>query len=142
MSERVDRRWLAGYHAAISALPGRLSPIVLVVEQWDTAAMLAWAEAESPEVVITSSPEVWIEAMETRGTHIPRDLGIVSLNVPDSRDHQSGVCQNPARQAQTAIDLLIAKVTRNETGVSPIPVNTLIEGTWCPGKTVRPVGGR
>jgi len=69
---------------------------------------------------------------------IPGEIGLVSLSVPARDDRQSGMFQNPHLQAERAVDLLIDQIMRNQFGLADAPMHCLIEGTWVPGKTLRP----
>ena len=59
------------------------------------------------------------------------------FRAPQLGSRYSGIFQNGELIGATAIDLLIAKVERNETSLPPQGIATMVEGVLNPGKTLR-----
>ena len=139
MNERVDQRWLAGYLTALRQSPGRPAERLLLQPEWNPEVVREWFRAEAPDCIITDSTDFFLPWLRAEGIPVPDTVGLVSINLPDGHEQTAGILQQPERQAQNAIDFLITKITHQEFGVPDPPTNTLIEGQWKPGSTLRAV---
>ncbi|AHF90147.1 LacI family transcriptional regulator [Opitutaceae bacterium TAV5] len=137
--EKVGYNWISGMmlsrwlHPTLARLP-----LVIDNAGRNTSAMAAWIKKHRPDVVITFSNN--FVYLQGTGLRIPEDIGFASLNVGETDTHISGIRQNDRFIGRKAIDLLVDMVHRNERGIPEIPVRTLVEGVWCPGKTLRKPG--
>lgn len=68
---------------------------------------------------------------------VPQNVGFASLNVGIDDKETSGVYENDTLIGKKAVDILVGMIHRGERGLPDVPVNTLVEGSWRPGKTLR-----
>lgn len=139
MLDRVDDRWSGAFLSTLRLYRDAAEPLLYHPSEWDHMALWSWYQKERPEVIMTAAPGFFRDWAKSHGLRIPEDLGLVSLNVPSLQDAQSGICQNPEMQATRAVDLLVRRLVHHEFGEASIPTNSLIEGTWVPGTTVRAI---
>jgi DNA-binding LacI/PurR family transcriptional regulator len=137
MMDRVDDRWSGAYLSTLRLYPDAGEPLLYHPTEWRDNELWEWFQRAKPDLIITSAPKFFKSWAESHGLRIPEDLGLVSLNVPSLDDTQSGICQNPDLQAKTAVDLLVRRLVHHEFGEPRVPTNSLIEGNWVEGETVR-----
>jgi LacI family transcriptional regulator len=95
-----------------------------------------WFKKHQPDVLVgvnhlvTSS---WLTEMKIR---VPKDVGFAHLNLRHRDDGISGFYEKSHTIGQTAVDVLVSMMQRNETGVPDAPKITLVEGEWIEGETV------
>jgi LacI family transcriptional regulator len=105
----------------------------------DRAALRRWLKQQQPDAIVTTRNHVF-RLVQELGWAIPRDIGFASL-AASARDvpFLAGVDESPTVVGTSTIDLLVSQLQREEIGR---PMNRrllLVEGTWMPGRTVRPV---
>ena len=102
----------------------------LLVAREDTEAVRRWFDAQRPEVVLTTSPDV-------TGLRVPW----VKLLLWDQGDDVAGVRPGYERLGAAAVNLLVEQLQHDELGVPADPKIVQVEGRWCDGdsllKTVR-----
>jgi LacI family transcriptional regulator len=96
----------------------------------------SWLSKWKPDVILSlvGHEMEWLESM---GTSLPGEIGLVCLNRPPTSD-LSGVEDKHEVTGATVVDLVVAQVQRNEFGLPPDPKLILIEGIWKEGSTLRP----
>ncbi len=98
-------------------------------------ALAKWLKKYKPDVLIgfnTLLPEI-----EELGYKVPRDIGAVSMAVDVRDPRMSGANENDFLIGKTAVDLLVGMIHRGELGAPEVPIRTLIDSSWFPGKTLR-----
>lgn len=102
----------------------------------ESAALAKWLKKYKPDVIIGFN--IYLSDIEKLGYKVPQDIGFVSLAV-DTRDPRiSGANENDSLIGKTALDVLVGMIHRSERGVPEVPIRTLVDSTWFPGKTLRP----
>lgn len=137
LDERVHHHWRAGYLAAQS-LGGGEADLMFVAEDWNRAAFARWLQARQPDALVTIGPQVgaWLEAL---GLRVPHDLGLAHVDVALGGPDATGIDQNIGLIGSAAVDLASSLIHHQERGVPAVPRVTMIEGTFVPGRTARPV---
>ena len=78
------------------------------------------------------------------GMKIPQDLGFSVLDHPGEGNPVAGIDQIASEIGRMAVDVLIMAVRKGAKGIPQYPVQTIVEGRWVAGETVRtlkrPVG--
>lgn len=137
--ERVNHSWLAGYLAWQQFIPqkNRL-PVLLAPDSLD-AALPLWLRRHRPDVVISPNRE-FLKWLPDLGKRIPEDIGLITLSHPDESDASvariSGINQNNFSIGEAAVDLVVAQLQHNDTGIPAHPRVMLIDGIWREGKTL------
>jgi len=126
-SQMLDQ-YLLPFHADGALAPRRKIPPLLYPMIPD-AALAAWLKRHQPEVVISSIDSE--QGAEFVSRIFPRAIAYVSLNATEGST--AGVDQNRPLIGAVAIDQLIAKINRNERGLSVHAHTTYVTGRWLPG---------
>lgn len=140
----VDRRvhygWLGGYLAELAHVPRpqRLQPWLF--EDFSVPQLRAWLERAKPDVLITPTERIWAEVPKL-GYRVPGDLGLAHPSVPSPDSGCSGIDESSADIGAAAMSQLAGLWQHHERGVPAVPQRLLIEGRWCPGRTVRAAPG-
>jgi len=71
------------------------------------------------------------------GIKIPDDMGFAVLDHPGEGSTIAGIDQVAHKIGSMAVDILILAVRKGAKGVPSHPVQSIIEGNWIPGNTVR-----
>ncbi len=138
LDDRVLHQWFGGFVVAQSMFPKRPVPLLIIPdEEWSGQRFSKWLEKHEPDVVIGQQKEP-LDWIEKSGRRVGVDIGFAHLDCPSIDGYFSGLYQNGPEIGTAAADALIAKLQRNERGVPALPRTLLIEGTWVPGRTVRP----
>lgn len=127
--ERTGRNWLSSVLLAQhDAVGTELGYPLLVVENLERKAVLAWVKRERPDVVVTTEPGV--------GPMLPQGrLGFAHLHLTPDAVGCSGIDQNNERVGEAAVDLVVEQLHRNVFGFPENPKTVLIEGRWVAGTT-------
>jgi DNA-binding LacI/PurR family transcriptional regulator len=137
IEEDVDYRFSAGFYGGRGKPEWRHAIPVFDFKPGDAKGFGKWFEKHAPDVVVTTHKEVrpWIEAA---GKRIPQDVGLLHLDLTDELPGWSGMRQNNLLVGAAAIDLVVAQLHRNETGLPPFPKCVMVESNWVEGETLRP----
>jgi LacI family transcriptional regulator len=135
----VDGRFSSGIWIGQQALPAKNRlPGFLAVEaaRADQAAFASWFRHHKPDVIFTLYHFVrpWVE---TLGLRVPRDLGLIQLELRRGTEDWAGLDQHNDLTGEAAVDMLVGMLHNNEIGPPAFPRATLISGSWVPGNTVR-----
>jgi DNA-binding LacI/PurR family transcriptional regulator len=98
-------------------------------------AVMSWYEKYRPDAVISVGVEIK-RLFERRGLNIPRDVGFVSLSVPECDDVVAGTTLNPLQAGALLVDSIITQVLSNESGVPAHAVESRVDPRWVDGSTV------
>ena len=129
--ERIEGRWSAAFVAHVGRLRlARLAP--LVVDQWDEPAFEKWMERTRPDVVLSHRDEA-VALLRDRA-------GFFSLNWNERRCNVAGLDLRPQLQGEVAVEMVVARVQRNERGPWAEPRTAMLAGRWVEGPTVRAQG--
>lgn len=95
-----------------------------------------WFFKTKPDLVISSIPGTlgWLRKL---GMHPPRDVGFMSLSVPELTSKSSGVHTNLANVASSAVDTVVSNLMSGSYGTSQFSSRTLVPGIWHEGSTIR-----
>jgi LacI family transcriptional regulator len=112
---------------------------VLMLERFKEGRPLEfdeWFEKHKPDAIMCVNPVIrtWVESM---GLSVPKDVGLVNLNIVDDVSEWSGVNENHDAIGAAAVDLILSALSRNELGMNPQPRKILVPGTWLEGTTLR-----
>lgn len=134
--ERLQFRWSAAFRTfqENSSAGAKVPP--LIVERHDRAAFARWFRDYKPDVVLGHHCEA-IGWMEACGAKVPATHGFVCLNIHMKSRPCAGLDLQPRILGRRAVELLIAQLQRNETGVPEWPSTTTIAARWSDGPTVR-----
>lgn len=94
-----------------------------------------WFTAWKPEALITlvGNERSWLDAMNLQ---IPQDVGMACL-AQSARAGFAGIDEKGSMIGATAVELVSAKIARNEFGLSAHPKVTMVEGCWIGGSSVQ-----
>jgi LacI family transcriptional regulator len=134
--ERLQYRWAAAFRAFQETTPGIAPVPPLIVEAFREAEFAKWFRCHKPDVVLSHHTES-IRWMEACGAEVPATHGFVGLNVLMRTRPCAGLDLQPRTLGSRAVELLIAQLQRNETGIPESPSTTTIPAKWVDGPTLR-----
>jgi LacI family transcriptional regulator len=139
--EKVNNNFLSVFLLALHRMSARQRVPPLITRESDHGEFVRWFGKHRPDAVIVIDRLVkkWIRDL---GLRIPEDVGLVHLNADPSDPWWAGVHQNDWLIGATAADFLAGMLQRNERGIPPVPIRTLVESVWHPGESVRPQSGK
>lgn len=137
ISRRLEHRWWSGFLVAQQSLPARSRiPALMPETREEIPALLnAWIARHAIDAVIFSLRQEELMACA------PPPVGLVSLSVNDGSGQVAGIRQNERQVGEEAIELLVAKLHRWNTGASRSPRLHLVRGDWRDGLSA-PGAGR
>ena len=94
-----------------------------------------WLKKWQPDVLLTLTGKER-EWLNTMGLRIPEDIGLACLSQPTATNY-AGVDEKGDEVGAAALELVAAKIARNEYGPPFHPKVTMIEGRWVDGATVQ-----
>ncbi|MEO7412334.1 MAG: LacI family DNA-binding transcriptional regulator, partial [Opitutaceae bacterium] len=136
-SPRVGDRWLGAYFGQHSKLPAtrRVAPCPGMPAT--RAEFVAWFQRERPDALIVNHAGSVFQWLAELGKSVPRDVGMVDMEFHPGPDC-AGVYCDPAKIGALAVEMLIAQLHRNETGVPRGQHEALLTGEWHEGQTLPP----
>lgn len=129
-NERAKRAWEASFlthHPARTRAHSR----VRIVEPEDTSEIAAWVRRQQPDALIVSATRL-LDAPGLRRLCRELELPIVTLYWSEEPAGIGGIDQCYDRIAAHAVDLVLAQLNSNETGVPDLPRMMLFAGRWIP----------
>lgn len=98
------------------------------------ARFRSWLRREKPDVILTLYNIVrsWLDQS---GIANPRDIGLIQLERRAGDTEWAGMNQHNDLIGEAAVDMVIAMLHNNESGIPAFPRATLIGGTWADGET-------
>jgi DNA-binding LacI/PurR family transcriptional regulator len=130
------QRWLGAFmqHWLLTH-PDETPP--LHIEPYTPAAFARWLADAAPDCVITSNlgGAFVRQAFASAGRRPGRRLGYCDLSVPAADSDITGIFQHSADIGETALDIVVGSLERNELGPPRIPMSVGIVGEWVPGST-------
>lgn len=123
-------KWLPGFLEAQSRLPARRR-VPLFSGDPESDALPAWVERFRPDALVTVT-EWGRTLIERLGRRMPEDLALACLVRPREGGF-AGVDEKNDVLGGAAVELVAAKIARNETGLPAHPRLTLIDGRWVDG---------
>jgi LacI family transcriptional regulator len=140
--QRCDGNWQAAFWVDYHAQPvaNRVEPFWHESEEIDEEAVAAWLREQRPEVLVPTGGHI-LATVRHLGYRIPEDIGLVNHNITPAETYLSGMDENGLRTGAVAMEMLVAMVNRQEFGIPAIPQQSMVEGIWMPGQTLRRMGG-
>jgi len=146
----VDLAWSAGFLAEQQQFPpeNRL-PILFFPDPWprkrhhrpeDADEVLrelfaTWYREHRPDVLISHGPFVRSQ-LAALHLSVPRDVAFADILLEDEGGKVAGVRQNCRRVGELAVELLASQLQQDNLGIPRFPTCTLVEGTWCQGRSL------
>lgn len=136
LDDVTDHRFSGGFLVGRKEMPGCRGNGIFDYQPGGRTAFLRWLQKVKPDGILTLHPEikVWLEE---EGIRIPGDVALAHLDVLPSMKGWSGICQNGEQIGQSAVDMLIGQIHRNEIGVPPFQKCMFINGEWVEGATCK-----
>jgi LacI family transcriptional regulator/LacI family repressor for deo operon, udp, cdd, tsx, nupC, and nupG len=135
--ERADHNYLAGYlvesylHKSKTRIPTQ------DFSQLDVPSLQKWILKNRIDAVVTGDTRM-LKLVEKAGFRCPEDLGVASPNLDSGSDSRlAGVHENARQAGEAAVDFLVGQIQQGIRGIPELPRQIHIEGTWCPGPSVR-----
>ncbi len=95
----------------------------------------AWLSRHKPDVIVCYSNQI-VAWVEEAGYRVPGDIGVVHLATDDDVIDWAGITSNKREMGVIAAELVVALVNNRQFGVPEIARDTLIRGSWHPGRTL------
>lgn len=131
MDLTVNQRWQAGYRVFRANHPiERIEP--LIAPDLNAAALAECVETNELDAVVGADTRMQ-RFFEEAGLKMGKDLAYADLDIDLQDciyDGISGIHQNSMVMGAAAVDLLVAQLQRNETGVPKVPLVMQVEGEW------------
>jgi LacI family transcriptional regulator len=131
MSERLENRWLSGFHLAEQRVPpSRRVPPLMPAQTAEVEQLLpGWYRKEKPDVVLFGYFSPRYQAC------LPARVGIVALSVYDLNGPLTGIFQNSRAIGAVAVDHVVGRLQRNQFGPDTAARLHLMSGAWARGRT-------
>lgn len=94
-----------------------------------------WIKLHRPDVIIGHGDEVG--GLERRGWSVPGDFGYANLNLlPSEYDRLGGIDPQARLIGEACVDLVVARLHRNELGLPEHPRMAAVSGQWHAGRSL------
>lgn len=104
----------------------------------DQAAFRKWVDLYRIKGIVAMDAEL-LHTCGSLGIEVPQDLGFSVLDHPGGKSPLSGIDQIAHQLGSRAVDLLMVAVRKGAKGIPKNPIQTIVEGEWIAGQTVRRV---
>lgn len=119
---------------------------IFVGNSKQSAIFARWLKKHRPDAVFTLDVG-FRTVLEKLGYGVPSDIGFACLDLHRGYEHLLPGCEQCAGydlqvefSGEAAVDLIVAQLHSNETGVPSHPRTLLTPGQWISGETLRKVG--
>ncbi|MCH6259089.1 LacI family transcriptional regulator [Puniceicoccaceae bacterium K14] len=97
--------------------------------------ILNWIEDSRLDAVFTS--EIGLaSALSEAGVKVPEDIALAATSVRECDGISAGIDQNPFVIGEVAVQVLVSRLNRNDTGEPQFCRRVLVEGDWTSGETL------
>jgi len=133
--ERLQCKWQAAFkqYTGTSKRFAKLDPLVTVDQTKEL--FLDWFQTHQPDVVIAHNAKV-VEWMQSVGCRVPETHGFCCLNLSSIDTWTSGLDFSPEHCGKVTIEMLVAQLHQNKTGIPDIPINLMYSAVWRDGPTL------
>ena len=138
-SKAHDRRMQSGFQSAWSHLP-KVGPVGMPTTEGlaDGPSLERWMRRYRPDVIVDNEERHLLDRLRAGGWRVPEEIGVLSMCAGISGGPLSGFVQDGDSMGIAGVNLLIAMIERNETGVPAVPVTLSTTAIWNRGETLRP----
>lgn len=138
--DKVNHGYSTGFTTTLADLPASDRLLPCFFGQLARDSFHEWVRRDRPEAVITQGiSESLVEWLGDIGLRVPDDIAVADLSAHPAKPHISGIYQHDRLIGATAVDVLIGLLQRNERGLPPTIIYTLVDGVWQQGSTVRDI---
>jgi len=132
---RADNMFTGGYwSAAYKLFDTPLPPYLSSDESFKMDSFKSWLHTNKPDALIGFAHMLpWVQAA---GLDIPEKIAFVDLVWHPKHEHLAGINQHPRQIGAAAVDLVSARIYRNERGITEHPKLSLIGCDWVDGASV------
>jgi LacI family transcriptional regulator len=138
---RSYHRWAAAYlywRTSRGFTDRTLPSFHYTAGQVDPKALRTWIREHKITGIIGMGMELVNTCLKI-GLKIPDDIGVSVLDRPGGESKVAGIDQVATQIGSMAVDMLIMAVRKGAKGVPERPLQTIIEGKWMPGDTLRQI---
>ena len=133
---RVKCKWSAAYYTYFrNHSSGPVIP-VLVEPRLSRAGFVDWFQRHRPDLVI-GHVQAMVDWMGELGVRVPADTGFFNLNLTERTSPCAGLDLQPQRLGAAAIEIIVAMLHRQESGVPADPQTITLEAKWVEGPTLQ-----
>lgn len=136
VNERASRTWEAAFLAYHPA-PNRAQAALKKMDVINPTVLRPWLEKCRPDVLIVTK-QVFIAPLRKILGASGKSVGFAVISLEENTTEICGINPGHQRVASNAMDLVVAQLMRNETGVPEDPKELLFDGHWVEGQTLRP----
>lgn len=112
-------------------------PILVCRKETFQEDFTTWLKKHRPDVLVGGFGLPYFKVFRELGMNVPDDIGFATLSRVGEHSSFAGMDEKPGELGEIAVDAVVAKIQRNETGF-PSPRKIILhEGIWCDGPTVR-----
>ncbi len=106
------------------------SPAGLILRDWDDPLLFDWFKSERPDAIVCPSASTYYKLLKAFGNRPPP--GFIVLDALQN-EHLTAIDQLPGSLGSAAVDVLVAQLLHNETGLPIIPKLIMLSGRLRPG---------
>jgi len=119
------------FHPECASIPPLLFPTETGQQEEHARELSRWFKRHRPDVLI-SPPWLLLPLLETLGGHIrvPEETGVILMNTEPG---WAQVRDNAELVGSGAVDMVVAQIHRNETGIPDHPKTMSINASWVDG---------
>lgn len=94
-----------------------------------------WLLSHRPEVIVGHSGRM-LAGVEAAGYRVPGEIGVVHLATDDDVGDWAGINSNKRDIGAAAVETVVSLLQRRQFGVPRMAMDTVVRGTWHPGRTL------
>lgn len=132
----IEHRLRAGYTMAMQDLPKNCRPPAYAAAVLNRESFVQWIRKNRLDAILALPAGVHRWVLE-EGWRIPEDIGFAYLDCITPADGLAGIDQKSELVGSAAVDMVVALLHRNESGIPPYQKSMLIRGEWVQSWSVR-----
>jgi LacI family transcriptional regulator len=137
VDNRLRNHWSAGFLSCQLRYYPKQDHVPPFMDTSNPARLVSWFRRWKPDALIGPDLAESIGYLKEAGIRSPRDFGYATLDKQTEGKwaFHSGIAQRSTYVGETAVNLLVGCLLRNEIGLPSHPQVVLLPGVWMDGKT-------
>jgi DNA-binding LacI/PurR family transcriptional regulator len=132
----VKDKWLAAY-SLDTGTGKKLARISAWQQQpFESKAFQTWLQKNEVQAVVGTFNDKFPAALAAMGYDVPGELALVSLSLTSMDRRHAGIYQRSSTIGARAVDLAVAALNHNQSGLLPMRQVMQIEGEWHDGASL------
>jgi LacI family transcriptional regulator len=124
-----------GYFQSTLLRASRIPPVLHVYRNMAGPEFKTWIKKHRPDVIVGHDNRL-VQWAEDAGFKVPQEMGVIHLALDNDCLDWAGIFSRKKDIGAATANLVITQIQNNQLGLPDVPMDTMVQGKWQPGKTL------